>query len=62
MDAKPEVVQHYERKIALGRIGHPEDCAGVCVFLCSEAARYIVGQTLIVDGGLTLGQIGRMEG
>lgn len=61
MDAKPALARHYERKIAVGRIGDPDDCAGVCVFLCSEAARYIVGQTLIVDGGLTLGQIGRME-
>jgi NAD(P)-dependent dehydrogenase (short-subunit alcohol dehydrogenase family) len=61
MAAQPEVVKHYERKIALGRVGNPDDCAGVCVFLCSEASRYMVGQTLIVDGGLTLGQIGRME-
>jgi NAD(P)-dependent dehydrogenase (short-subunit alcohol dehydrogenase family) len=60
MDAKPDVVEHYKRKIVLGRIGVPEDCAEVCVFLCSEAARYIVGQTLVVDGGLTLGQIGSM--
>lgn len=61
MDDRPALVRHYERKIVIGRIGNPEDCAGVCVFLCSEAARYIVGQTLVVDGGLTLGQVGRMD-
>ncbi len=59
MDAQPAVVDHYKKKIVLGRIGSPEDCADVCVFLCSEASRYMVGQTLVVDGGLTLGQVGR---
>ncbi len=58
MDAKPDLVRHYEKKIVAGRIGLPEDCAGACAFLCSEASRYIVGQTIVVDGGLTLGQIG----
>ena len=53
--------RHYERKILLGRLGEPEDCAGAAVFLLSEAARYITGQIIVVDGGLTLGQIGRME-
>jgi NAD(P)-dependent dehydrogenase (short-subunit alcohol dehydrogenase family) len=52
--------QHYEKKILLGRLGEPEDCAGAAVFLLSPAARYITGQIIVVDGGLTLGQIGRM--
>lgn len=56
----PEKVRHYEKKIVLGRLGEPEDCAGAAVFLLSAAARYITGQILVVDGGLTLGQIGRM--
>lgn len=37
----------------LGRIGEPEDIAGVAVFLASPAARYITGQTVVVDGGAT---------
>lgn len=61
MDAKPEMVRHYEKKILLGRIGSSEDCAGACVFLCSDAAQYVVGQTIVIDGGLTTGQIGRFE-
>jgi NAD(P)-dependent dehydrogenase (short-subunit alcohol dehydrogenase family) len=38
----------------LGRIGDPEDVAGVAVFLASSAARYVTGQTIIVDGGATI--------
>jgi len=60
MDRLPEKVAHYERKILTGHIGRPEDCAGTCVFLCSDAAQYIVGQTIMVDGGLSVGQIGSM--
>lgn len=56
---KPEVVRHYEKKIFAGRLGTPEEVADVCVFLCSEASRYIYGQTIVVDGGLTVGQIGQ---
>jgi NAD(P)-dependent dehydrogenase (short-subunit alcohol dehydrogenase family) len=52
--------RHYEKKIWLGRIGEPEDCAGAAAFLLSPAAAYITGQVLVVDGGLTGGQIGRM--
>ncbi|MER3455858.1 MAG: dehydrogenase [candidate division GAL15 bacterium] len=37
-----------------GRLGTPEDIAKVVAFLCSEDAEWIVGQTLVVDGGLTL--------
>ena len=49
-----------ERRTPLGRLGEPDDCAGAVVFLLSPAARYITGQIIVVDGGLTLGQIGRM--
>ncbi|WP_395736667.1 SDR family NAD(P)-dependent oxidoreductase [Prosthecobacter sp.] len=52
-------VQHYEKKILLGRLGVPEDVAGAAVFLCSDAAGYITGETIIIDGGLTTWQIGR---
>jgi NAD(P)-dependent dehydrogenase (short-subunit alcohol dehydrogenase family) len=60
MNTQPDKVRHYEKKIVQGRIGTPEDCAGAVVFLLSEAARYVTGQIVVVDGGLTLGQIGRM--
>ena len=38
--------------IPIGRIGKPEEVAGVVEFLCSEAAGYIVGQVISVNGGL----------
>jgi NAD(P)-dependent dehydrogenase (short-subunit alcohol dehydrogenase family) len=54
---RPETRRHYEKKILLGRIGEPEDCVGAAAFLLSPAAAYITGQVIVVDGGLTVGQI-----
>jgi 3-oxoacyl-[acyl-carrier protein] reductase len=42
--------------IPMGRVGEPEDIADVAVFLASDAARYITGQTIVVDGGLLPGR------
>lgn len=55
-----ELVHHYERKILLGRLGQPQDCAGAVAFLCSPAASYITGEIIVIDGGLTVCQIGRL--
>jgi NAD(P)-dependent dehydrogenase (short-subunit alcohol dehydrogenase family) len=57
-----DLVKHYEQKILLGEVGRPADCAGAVVYLCSDAARYVTGEILVIDGGLTVGQIGRMPG
>jgi NAD(P)-dependent dehydrogenase (short-subunit alcohol dehydrogenase family) len=54
-----EVRRTYEQRIPLGRIGTPEEVADVVVFLASDAARYVTGQELLVDGGLTInGSVG----
>jgi 2-dehydro-3-deoxy-D-gluconate 5-dehydrogenase len=42
-------------KIPLGRLGQPRDVVGAAVFLASDAADFVVGQTIYVDGGRTLG-------
>jgi 3-oxoacyl-[acyl-carrier protein] reductase len=45
---------HYLATIPLGRAGSPEDVSGVVTFLCSDAARYVTGQTIVVDGGFLM--------
>jgi 3-oxoacyl-[acyl-carrier protein] reductase len=42
------------KQAALGRPGKPEDVSGAVAFLCSDAAGYITGQTLVVDGGVLM--------
>ncbi|MFT4268783.1 MAG: SDR family oxidoreductase [Xenophilus sp.] len=43
-------------RVPLGRIGTPEDMAGAAVFLASRAGDYVVGSTLVVDGGCAWGR------
>ncbi len=40
-------------RIPAGRIGTPEDMAGAAIYLASRAGDYVMGSTLIVDGGVT---------
>lgn len=49
----PEFYQSLVTRIPLGRIGKSEDVAAAAVFLCSDAAAFITGQILFIDGGLT---------
>lgn len=41
------------KRVPLGRVGEPEDFAGIVVLLCSAAGSYITGQNIYVDGGLS---------
>lgn len=50
----PERLEGALRRIPLRRLGTPEDMAGAAMFLASPLSSYITGQTLVVDGGLTL--------
>jgi NAD(P)-dependent dehydrogenase (short-subunit alcohol dehydrogenase family) len=50
--AWPEGVARYLARAPLGRLGQPEDVADACLFLASEAARFVTGTTLVVDGGV----------
>jgi NAD(P)-dependent dehydrogenase (short-subunit alcohol dehydrogenase family) len=50
----PHERERFDRVTPLGRIGQPDDVADVVVFLCSHLARFITGQNVVVDGGMTL--------
>lgn len=50
----PEFEQRVLSWIPAGFVGQAEDCAGAALLLCSEAGRYITGQNLFVDGGMSL--------
>jgi NAD(P)-dependent dehydrogenase (short-subunit alcohol dehydrogenase family) len=55
MDEHPERLKAHIQNTPLRRIGVPEDVADVVTFLASDAARYITGQTIYVDGGVSAG-------
>lgn len=50
----PDLIQKMAQQIPMGRLGMPPDIASAMLFLASDAASYITGQTIIVDGGSTL--------
>lgn len=49
-----EVVENYAKAIPLQKMGKPVDVANACIFLASDEAQYITGQTIQVDGGLIM--------
>ena len=50
-------VEYLSDRIPLKRPGRPDDLDGAIVFLASESSRYITGQTLLVDGGISTGAV-----
>jgi NAD(P)-dependent dehydrogenase (short-subunit alcohol dehydrogenase family) len=47
----PEILQPYLKTTPMGRIAQPEEMAGAVVYLASDAASYVTGQVLVLDGG-----------
>ena len=58
----PRIARAAEAATPLKRLGEPDDVAGAVVFLSSPAARYITGQSLVVDGGTTIATASLSEG
>jgi meso-butanediol dehydrogenase/(S,S)-butanediol dehydrogenase/diacetyl reductase len=50
----PDQEERFVRDTPVSRVGEPEDVADVVIFLCSGLARFVTGQNIVVDGGLTL--------
>jgi NAD(P)-dependent dehydrogenase (short-subunit alcohol dehydrogenase family) len=50
----PEIYEHYVKGTALGRHAQPEEVAGAAVYLASDAAQYVTGAVLAVDGGYSV--------
>jgi 3-oxoacyl-[acyl-carrier protein] reductase len=53
-DVGEDYLRRMAQSIPMGKLGEPEDIAYAVLFLASKEAKYITGQTLIVDGGQTL--------
>ena len=51
-EKNPDLRDGTAARVPLGRIGLPEDCAGIALFLASDAASFVTGQRIYADGGL----------
>ena len=49
-----EIIEQIKKETPLGRLGAPQDVSDAVLFLASEAAGFITGHVLTVDGGLTV--------
>ena len=50
----PEVLAQHTVGVPLRRIGEPDEIAGAAVYLAAPASRFMTGQTLVIDGGVTI--------
>jgi NAD(P)-dependent dehydrogenase (short-subunit alcohol dehydrogenase family) len=49
-----EALKAMEKNIPMGRVGRPEEIASAVLWLCSDAASYVTGQSISVDGGFVM--------
>ena len=49
-----DLIERGLKYVPLGRIGEPQDCGGIALLLASDAGAYITGQTIYVDGGMSV--------
>ena len=48
------MIKNYSKKVPLKRLGEPEEIANVITFIASDAASYVSGANIVVDGGWTV--------
>ena len=51
---EPEMVAEWMRRTPAGRMGRPEELGLLVNYLCGEHSDFVVGQTIVIDGGYTL--------
>jgi NAD(P)-dependent dehydrogenase (short-subunit alcohol dehydrogenase family) len=49
-----DALKAMEKSIPMGRVGRPEEIANAVIWLCSDAASYVTGQSISVDGGFVM--------
>ena len=54
VDAEPDKARQWVDHIPAGRMGQPPDLGGLAVFLASDASSYVVGESIVVDGGYSI--------
>lgn len=52
-EKNPEIIDGLVRNIPVGKLGEPEDLGPLAVYLASDAARYVTGAAMVIDGGYT---------
>lgn len=58
IDRDPEVIDRLAKLYPIGRVGKPEDVASAALYLASDEASFVTGSVLVVDGGITAGNLG----
>ena len=53
-DEQPEVIEKFKSQVPLEKFGEPEDLGPLAVYLASDAARYVTGAAILIDGGYTV--------
>lgn len=59
--SSPDIREGLESSIPLGRLGEPDDIAACVIFLAGPGGTYVTGQTIVIDGGLTLRGAGQRQ-
>ena len=52
-EEKPKVIEEFKSRVHLAEFGEPENLGPLAVYLASDAARYITGAAILIDGGYT---------